>query len=263
MIWLIQSLRRLEASRLAGEVSESEHAQKLREVAFAAAAIGAEDLSEKLAFMKGVGASYSPFLQILAAHFTFLWGLQHSINKGKTAAQLTAFLLRWLPWLALLCSQALGLPALWYLIRNPIGWALLAISGVLSFLASAVAKRFVARVSRIEPDPGLWLSLAASSLRQGVGLNKCVAQLRLSAGRPIAHVERELRDAYSAGGSVAARLETAADAMREQSRAAKELEVERLPVQLLLPLGLFLLPQFLLLLVIPMILATLLGSQTL
>jgi tight adherence protein B len=262
MIWIIQSLLHLDASRRAGEVSEVDHARKLREIVFLAAAIGAEDLSAKLDFMKGVGASISPFLQILAAHFTFLWGLQRSINKGKTAAQLTAFLLRWLPWLALATSQSLGLPALRYLIGTPIGWGLLLVAAVLSFLASLVSRRFIAKVSRIAPDPGLWLSIVAGALRQGVGINRCVGVLRSAAGSPVSQVERELRQAYSAGGSVASRLETAADALREQARADKELAVEKLPIQLLLPLGLFLLPQFLLLLVVPMILASFAGMPT-
>lgn len=257
LIWATRELRALNADRRMGLVSVEEADGRMREYLAAISAILSFDIHRKLRFAEGVGASLGPVFEIVSAHCIFLWGLQAEINKGKTSAQLTGYFLRWLPWLALLCTEFMGLGSITYLLTHWIGWAILVIAGGLSYAAGRVAKAILEHANKPFPDPALWLNIVATALKQGVGVNRCIEELRRVTGARLVFVEREVASALERGGSLVTHLEHAALEQRESVREQKLLSVERLPFQLLLPMGLFLLPQFLLLLVAPMILAAL------
>jgi tight adherence protein B len=244
-----------------GLISPSKVNAKYRELMFMGGANISGYLSVRLSYTAAVGVGVSSLLTLLSTHFAFAWTVQRKINQGKAASEITGHLLRWLPWMALLASQILGLPTVSFLIFQPVGWVVTALAVALTFAAHVVAKRFVARMSEVEPDPGLWLSLVAAAIREGAGINRAVGALREVVGGPLAEVEIEVVRAIAQGGSVASRLESVAVQKREQALAAKEQQVERLPVKLLLPLGLFLIPQFVLLLVVPVIATTLQGAH--
>jgi len=258
---LANELEEFRADVKCGLVSPEQVNRKYRELMLWGGAHFSAYLSLRMTFTTILGISVSSLLTLLATHFAFAWSIQRKINQGKAASEVTGHLLRWLPWLALLGSQLFGLHTITFLIYQPMGWLVLALSVALTFAAGVVAKRFVRRIEQVEPDPGLWLSLMAVALREGVGINRAVAALRQVTGGPLAEVETEVLRAMADGGSVARRLESAAVLKREQALAAKEQQVERLPIKLLLPLGLFLIPQFVLLLVVPVIVSTLQAAQ--
>lgn len=256
-----RDLEELKADIQCGLVAPAKVNAKFREIVLLLGAQGSGYLATRWHFLNFVGVGTVHFLGLLSTHFAFAWSIQRKINQGKAASEITGHLLRWLPWLAMVASQLLGLPTVSFLFYRPIGWAVTAVAVALTFAAHIVAKRFVARISLVEPDPGLWLSLVAVAIRQGAGINRAIGALREAVGGPLAEVEVEVLRAMAQGGSLASRLESAAVLKREQALAAKEQEVERLPIKLLLPLGLFLIPQFVLLLVVPVIATTLQGAH--
>lgn len=256
-------MQELKADIQCGLVAPSKVNAKYREIILLLGAQAAGYLSIRWSFIHLVGISSAHFLGLLSAHFAFAWSIQRKVNQGKAASEITGHLLRWLPWLAMVASQLLGLPTVSFLFYQPIGWAITAVAIALTLVAHLVAKRFVARMSAVETDPGLWLSLVAAAVREGAGVNRAIGALREVVGGPLAEVEVEVLRAMAQGGSLASRLESVAILKREQALAAKEQEVERLPVKLLLPLGLFLIPQFVLLLVVPVLLTSLQGAHVL
>jgi len=257
MIFIAQELRALAAERRLGFVSPAEDSKRMQEYFTAAGAVFADDIAEHLEYAHGSGASMVPIMHIVSAHFLFLWGLQHSVQKGNAATKVTSYLLRWLPWLALLVAEFAGLGPLSYLLRHWFGWALLAVAVVLSLLAGRVTKAILARANLPLSDPGLWRDLVAASLLCGSGINQCVAELRRVLGPRSRAIERHIIAALELGGSVAVRLQNEAEIQRETLKAQRELAVERLPIQLLLPMAAFLVPQFLMLIVAPMVVAAL------
>jgi tight adherence protein B len=254
-------MQELKADIQCGLVAPSKVNAKFREIILLLGAQAAGYLSIRWSFIHLVGIGSANFLGLLSAHFAFAWSIQRKVNQGKAASEITGHLLRWLPWLAMVGSQLLGLPTVSFLFYQPIGWTITAVAIGLTFAAHLVAKRFVARMSAVESDPGLWLSLIAAAVREGAGINRAIGAMREVMGGPLAEVEVEVLRAMVQGGSLASRLESAAVLKREQALAAKEQEVERLPVKLLLPLGLFLIPQFVLLLVVPVLLTSLQGAH--
>ncbi|MEY2945905.1 MAG: hypothetical protein RL243_665 [Actinomycetota bacterium] len=258
---LSRELEELKTDIKCGLVSPRQVNAKFREIALVTGAQFSGYLAARITFTGLLGVSLSTLLALLSAHFAFCWTIQRKVNQGKAASEITGHLLRWLPWFALVVSQILGLPTISFLIYQPIGWLVTAVAIGLTFTANFVAKRFVLRMTSVEPDPGLWLSLMAAAIREGAGVNRAIAALRQVSGGRLAEVETEVLRAMAQGGSVASRLESAAITKREQALAAKEQEVERLPIKLLLPLGLLLIPQFVLLLVVPVIATTLQGAH--
>ena len=258
---LSRELEELRNDIRCGLVSPAMVNAKYRELMFMGGAHVTGYLSVRMAYTAAVGVGVTSLLALLSAHFAFAWTIQRKVNQGKAASEITGHLLRWLPWFALVLSQLLGLPTVTFLLYQPIGWLLTAVAIGLTFAAHLVAKRFVARMTAVEQDPGLWLSLVAAAIREGAGVNRAISTLRQVSGGPLAEVETEVIRAMAQVGSVASRLESAAITKREQALALKEQEVERLPVKLLLPLGLFLIPQFVLLLVVPVIATTLQGAH--
>ena len=141
---------------------------------------------------------------------------------------------------------------------------------LLELLAAALATgvsipRALASVGAALPGPvGASLALAARGLELGATWPEAWAPA-LDDAPPVAGlgvVADALRSAWEDGTAPAAALRTAAEAERQRRRAAAKLVAARLAVRLVLPLGLCLLPAFILIGLLPILLslgASLLG----
>jgi len=208
LILVSKQIRALAEDSRSGFVSSDEQHRRIMEITAALGSVASEHMALHLEFVRGAGLAMVPFLHVLAANFMFAWGLQRAVEKGRTAAQMTGYLLRWLPWLALLIAQFAGLGPLAFLLGHWVGWLILGLSVAMSFAAGRISRRMVARVTAQPIDPGLWLTLVATALRQGVGVNRCVAELRRVTGVRNHPAEQEIVAALETRGSMALRLET-------------------------------------------------------
>jgi tight adherence protein B len=165
-----------------------------------------------------------------------------------------------LPLLAVVLGALLGFDLVGAFL-SPVG-AVCALVGVVLVIAAARWNRRLLRWARErDPTPGLACDLYAIALAGGASLDRAgaiVGAACASAGLPLDDsVDAVLGFARTAGVPVIALLGAEADGARRESRAAAAERAVRLETRLLLPLGLCVLPAFVLLGVVPIALAIL------
>jgi len=198
-----------------------------------------------------VGIPMAPVLEALASQFDSRIALEHAVSKGKTGSLITATMLRWLPWLVLAASEWMGLKPLAFLWGSVLGKSLLVFAVLLSIAAAVVTRRMIQKAGRMPTDSAVWFQAVALAVRVGARADLAVDQLPRDGTAEVCRfwvTERLL-----AGTPLAAGLEQEAVAMRRAASEAKEIELAQLPFRLLAPLGSLLLPQFGLLLVVPLL----------
>ena len=187
----------------------------------------------------------------------------------------TARLMGWLPLVALGLGALLGFDMLGTLITNPLGIASLVAGGILLGLARRWTGRLIARARAEGGIPGLDAELVAIALSGGVSIDRAHAVVRdaraVGQPRPVdasgsespgeaaagmtADVARVLSLARSAGVPAVELLRASAAHARHRARVDGRLRAARLSSRLLIPLGVCILPAFLLLGVAPMLLS--------
>ncbi|MCU1529607.1 MAG: hypothetical protein JWP75_3370 [Frondihabitans sp.] len=171
-----------------------------------------------------------------------------------------------LPALGLLLGLALGLDTPGVLLSRPVGWGCLGSATVLVLVARGWNRRLVASAAPSSVVPGLDLDLVATAL--GGGGSWAVARARVEDAlqtycrqahepTPPEEIAVLVRLSERAGIPAASLLRSAADERRRDARAAAGKAAERLGVLLMLPLGVCILPAFLLVGVVPLFLALL------
>jgi tight adherence protein B len=174
----------------------------------------------------------------------------------------TARVVLLLPVVGIGLSALLGLNALGALFTTPPGWVCLVVGGGLIVLGIRWIGRMVREASRLDPTPGVPLDLLAIALRGGVSTDRAtalVADAVTDAGLPSPGDEGAQVLAFScaAGVPAGALLRAEADELRRRERTAAAMRAARLETRLLAPLGLCVLPSFVLLGVAPILLSLL------
>lgn len=216
------------------------------------------------------GAKLAPTLDRVASALRALIHLQERRTVLLAGPRTTVRLVSWLPPLALLLGAGLGFDPLPVLLSWG-GAALLAVGGFLLWAGVAWARAMSHAVERADRVAGLELELAWIALQGGAATSEalvrvadCVARFRLTwvgyeglrEGRPLRHA---LATATAAGVPVGGLLLEQADAARSASLAGLESDAERLGVRVLVPLGVCVLPSFIVLGVLPVLLSMLGG----
>jgi len=120
-------------------------------------------------------------------------------------------------------------------------------------------RRLVVAARQLDPSPGLALELLAIAAAGGGSIDRAretVSAVLASAGLGgIEEAEEVLGFARSAGVPVAALLRAEAEERRRDARAAAQQRAAALGTRLLLPLGVCILPAFVLVGVLPVIVA--------
>jgi hypothetical protein len=207
-------------------------------------------------FAAEVGMRISPLQSLEEAHQAFTLEISQAAEKAKASVSFTAALMRWLPWASLLAAQLLGLHPLEWLFKSALGLALLAVSAGLTVASFVVTNRMMASALAVSPDPGIWLDAFAQAVVDGVGFTRALQAVRAH-GDWTATFQSQLSDAFLAGGPLAQSLHSLASKARGSSLHEKRIELTKLPTKLLLPALAFQMPQFLLLLVAPMVMSSL------
>lgn len=169
-----------------------------------------------------------------------------------------------LPVLGLAMASLLDLGALPVLVGTPLGGACLTVGAALVILAARWSSRIVRRARPRDPFPGVDLELAAVALSGGIAPDRALALLDSAlaeCGLPVATplVAQTVSFAVGAGAPATGLLRAEAADRRSAIRSRARAAADEAAVALLLPLGVCVLPAFVVLGVIP-VLAGVLGT---
>jgi len=218
--------------------------------------IEAKEIAQQAHFAQEIGMGLRPLLQHLQEQLEFQKRMATEIGIALQGPAFTAKLIHWLPWVSLIGAQLIGINALGYLITTGWGWLILLISAGLGLAAGHSTRRLLNRAAKSVPDAGFEYRLIAAALRAGVGLPRA---LNVMAAIGIGGVEEVLafsRLALRGSLNLADQLTAHATELQLQLFETKRAELQILPIKMLTPIASLLIPQFILLLVVPQVLAT-------
>lgn len=208
-----------------------------------------------------VGAPLADGLRAVAGALRDANECRDEVRVALAEPASTARLMSWLPLVAVGLGVALGFDTVGTLTATPLGWVCLVAGATLM----VVARRWTAllvRAARPEPDvAGLEAELTAIALSGGVSLDRARGLAREAAGSlpPAAsrEITRILELSRSAGVPAVELLRASGATARQRARTDGRMRAARLSASLLLPLGVCVLPAFLVLGVAPMVMSIL------
>lgn len=208
------------------------------------------------------GASLAPALRGAAEALRDRAGAERDIATALAGPRATARLMSWLPVVGVVMAYAIGVDVIGTLVTGPLGW-IAAGSGCGLLIAGRFWTRTLVRsASRAGPVSGIQHDLTAIALAGGMSvpaaretIEQVARRIGLDAGvDDDASVDRVLRIAERAGAPAIELLSAEARQKRRTARAEGRRRAELLAVRLLLPLGVCVLPAFVLLGVVPVVL---------
>jgi tight adherence protein B len=231
--------------------------------------VGAEEntawraLAAAWAVASEVGAPLAPTLRGFAFSLRSQAQAQREIAVALAAPAATARMVLALPVVGILFGLALGFNTVATL-ASPFGLGCLVVGAVLMLIATRWSRAMVRKARPRDLTPGLEHDLTAIAVTGGGSLDRardCVTRameenaLERSGAPPDAVLELSRR----AGVPAAELLRSEAEELRRAARAETQRRVESLSVTLMLPLGLCVLPAFMVVGVLPLVF-TIVGS---
>lgn len=211
------------------------------------------------------GAPLAVALRDLAGSLRDLAQVQRDVRVALAAPVSTARIVLALPAVGVLFGMLLGFDTATVLFATPIGWGCLIAGAGLVFAAARWNRRLVAAAQPRDPVPGIGCDLLAIAMSGGAAasgartalegvLERCGLPADLGAADAVLELSR------SAGVPAGELLRAQAQESRREARAAAQERAAALSVRLMLPLGVCVLPAFVLVGVVPLMVA--LVSQT-
>ena len=214
-----------------------------------------------------VGAGMAGAIESTAAAARERAALRRTLQTAMAGPMATARLVVMLPLLGPVLAFALGMDPLQAFTSGVIGPIAIGVGVLLMLAALLWSRRIIARASATDAAAGLELELLGVAVRGGVSLESArahVADALAAHGLAAAHDDAvdEISDlAARAGVPVRSLLESEARAQRHAASQEAERRAAKAAVALTIPLGVCVLPAFVLLGVVPFVLATLQGLQ--
>jgi tight adherence protein B len=216
------------------------------------------------------GAPLASSLRELAGALRDDAQLRREVRAALAGPRASAKLVTTLPLVAVGFGLLLGFDTAGVLFGNPLGWACLVIGGSLLWAGARWNRALASRAAPPTASPGLELDLLAIAMSSGASVDGAMAVT----GRAIAeHVpsaaptDTVWRDAAStvglatkAGAPIADLLRAEAYRQRRVARAEGAVRAAALSVRLMIPLGVCILPAFVLLGVAPLMISVLTGT---
>ena len=209
-----------------------------------------------------VGAPLAPSLREFAVSLRSLSEAQREIGVALSAPVATARLVMALPAVGLLFGVSLGFDTLGVLFTSAPGLVCLGLGTALMLAAIAWNRRLVAAAQPRDLTPGLRFELMAIAVTGGGALDRAAASVTealdrcgLADIRDTAEVEAVLELSRRAGVPAAELLRSEAEEVRRSARAVAAARASVLAVRLMLPLGVCVLPAFMVLGVAPLLIA--------
>ncbi|MCS5723725.1 type II secretion system F family protein [Herbiconiux sp. CPCC 203407] len=222
------------------------------------------------------GAPMRLCLTDIAESLRQLGGVERDIAAALAGPAATARLVMVLPAIAVLGGSLIGLDSLGTLLGTPAGVTCLLLGLLLSGAGRWWSSRLLRRARRIDPTPGLELELVAVAVGGGGSLPAARSLVRDAFDRygptrrphrpdgPNDPAEQTVRAvlllASRSGAPPALLLRSEAARIRRDAVSAAQERAAALGVWLMLPLGLCILPAFILLAVAPVLLGVLAGA---
>ena len=205
------------------------------------------------------GAPLAPSLAQFAVGLRSLADAQRETEVALAGPVATARLVMALPAVGVVFGMLLGFNTLGTLLTTGPGIACLVLGGALLLAGARWNRRLVASAQPTDPVPGLQLELLAIAVSGGGSQDRAVALVEgalAACGLPLFDGGADVL-ALSQRAGVPARglLLAEADDARREARGAAQAKAAVLAVKLMLPLGLCVLPAFMLLTVAPMVIA--------
>jgi tight adherence protein B len=210
------------------------------------------------------GAPLAPTLREVASSLRDLAATQRNIEVALAGPRTTARLVLVLPAVGILFGLLLGFNTIGTLVGTPIGWGCLAVGIALLTAARAWNRRLVRSAQPKKLSPGLEFDLTAIALSGGGALDAArtavaVAMvnhgcIRDASGEGVDDILDLSRRAGVPAGEL---LRAEAGERRRSARAEAQAAAETLAIRLMLPLGVCVLPSFMVLGVMPLLVAVL------
>jgi tight adherence protein B len=214
----------------------------------------------------GSGAPLASGLRELAGALRDEAQLRREVASALAAPVSSARLVLALPLMAVLFGAAFGFDTVAVLLGNPLGLACVGSGGGLLWAARGWSRALVARATSSTAERGLELELVAMALSGGASVERAREIVR-EALVPVGATESDWADvdaviavAARAGAPVAELLRAEAARRRRTARADGAAKAAALGVRLMLPLGVCVLPAFVLLGVVPLIVSVVTGT---
>ncbi|MEO6943696.1 MAG: type II secretion system F family protein [Lacisediminihabitans sp.] len=208
------------------------------------------------------GASLAPSLRQLASSLRDLSQTRRDVIVALAGPIATAKMVIALPFVGVLFGLALGFDTLGTLFTTVPGWACLVLGVGLIAVARWWNRKLVTRAQPALLTPGLSLDLMAIAVSGGASLGRASAAVDEARERcgldddgSVASIEAVLSLSRRAGVPAAALLRSEAEEARRDARSEGQSAAAKLAVTLMLPLGLCILPAFMLLGVVPLLIA--------
>jgi tight adherence protein B len=224
-----------------------------------------------------VGAPLAEGLRAVATALRDADECRDEVRVALAEPASTARLMSWLPLVAVVLGIALGFDTIGILVATPVGLACLLAGVLLMAAAHRWTRRLVRRAGPAPHVAGLGAELIAIALTGGVSLERArrLATDSMIGGAPVPgssseargadagdeEVDRILGLARSAGVPAAELLRASAAMARQRARTEGRMRAARLSSSLLLPLGVCVLPAFIVLGVAPMLMSILSSSS--
>lgn len=210
------------------------------------------------------GAPLAPTLREYAASLRDLAQAQREIVVALAAPTATARLVLTLPAIGILFGMLLGFNTLGTLLTTLPGWVCLSLGSGLMLAASRWNRRLVAHAQPRDLTPGLGFDLLAIAVSGGGSLDRARAIVAAAAEHfPLddsgsdSGIAETLELSARAGIPAAELLRSGATERRRDTLALVQSRAQALSVRLMIPLGVCVLPAFLVLSVVPLLVAVL------
>jgi tight adherence protein B len=195
---------------------------------------------------------------------------RREVKLAFSGPQATAKLVMWLPVLALVLGQAVGMNPIGAIFQSPLGALSVSLGLGLMVAGRQWTRHLLAKALPPEHDPGAYLDCVLIGLQAGLPLS--VAQAEATQEYQVAfehppeprnfeRLENAAELSRSTGAAISQILIAEADAFREQHEYLVATRISKLGVQLMIPLGVAVLPAFILLSIVPIAISLLSNGQ--
>jgi tight adherence protein B len=176
--------------------------------------------------------------------------LQQSLALPKA----TKRLMLWLPVFGVAISQTFGLnPFAGF--SNPLGVFAFGLAIFLLFAGDKLAEKMIANLEKVSSDDNLALLLFSVALKAGISLSEAKSFLQKKFPKQNFDLDSHIEFAAATGAPISKLLVSTAQENHEAKTSKAIQEAKALSVKLLIPLGLTVLPAFLLLTVVPILIS--------
>lgn len=221
-----------------------------------------QDVAAVLRVAERTGAPVAVVLRALAGALRRSAASDRAVRVALAGPRASARVVLALPVLGLALGSTWGAGAVQVLVGTPVGWGCCAVAMVLVLAGQAWTGRLVRAAAPDGHVPGILLDAWAVAVSGGGSWAAGGAAVRAAFGGAVpggdgARLREVLALAQRAGVPAAALLRSAAEDVRDDAAAAGLAAAERLAVRLVLPLGVCVLPAFVLVGVVPVVIGVL------